>query len=148
MQIASMHFKTRAHASLHDEQLQQNLRKFQGKFVPARRNALVELDDVEATREAARQIRQRALDELDTWLELFEERATAAGATVLWADTPADINRLVLEIAARHDVKKIIKSKSMVSEEAALDPATEAAGLTGGANGLAARHRSHHNDKP
>ena len=40
MQIASMHFKTRAHASLHDEQLQQNLRKFQGKFVPARRNAL------------------------------------------------------------------------------------------------------------
>ena len=91
MQIASMHFKTRAHASLHDEQLQQNLRKFQGKFVPARRNALVELDDVEATREAARQIRQRALDELDTWLELFEERATAAGATVLWADTPADM---------------------------------------------------------
>ena len=130
MQIASMHFKARAHASLHDEQLQQNLRKFQGKFVPARRNALIELDDVEGTREAARQIRQRALDALDTWLELFEENASAAGATVLWADTPADINRLVLEIAARHGVKKIIKSKSMVSEESALDHAIEAAGLT------------------
>src|SRR5204863_7305529 len=114
MQVASMQFKARAHANLHDEQLQQNLRKFQGKFVPARRNALVELDDVEGTREAARQIRQRALDALDTWLELFEENANVAGATVLWADTPADINRLVLEIAARHGVKKIIKSKSMV----------------------------------
>jgi len=130
MQIASMHFKARAHANLHDEQLQTNLKKFQGKFVPARRNALVELDDVEATREAARQIRQRALDELDTWLELFEENATASGATVLWAETPGDINRLVLEIAARHRVKKIIKSKSMVSEESALDHAIEAAGLT------------------
>ena len=130
MQIASMHFKARAHASLHDEQLQQNLRKFQGKFVPARRNALVELDDVEATREAARQIRQRALDELDTWLEVFEANAKASGATVLWAETPADINRLVLEIAARHGVRKIIKSKSMVSEESALDHAIEAAGLT------------------
>src|SRR5436190_17853541 len=130
MQIASMHFKARAHANLHDEQLQTNLKKFQGKFVPARRNALVELDDVEATREAARQIRQRALDELDTWLELFEENATAAGATVLWAETPADVNRLVLDIAARHAVRKIIKSKSMVSEESALDRAIEAAGLT------------------
>lgn len=129
MQIASMHFTERAHASLHDEQLQVNLRKFQGKFVPARRDALRELSDVEATREAARAIRQRALDDLDTWLEIFEANAKASGATVLWAETPADINRLVLEIAARHGVKKVIKSKSMVSEESALDHAIEAAGL-------------------
>ncbi|HEY2816624.1 MAG TPA: lactate utilization protein B [Casimicrobiaceae bacterium] len=130
MQVASMHFTARARASLHDEQLQINLRKFQGKFVPARRDALRELTDVEGTREAARAIRQRALDDLDTWLEMFEANAKASGATVLWAETPADINRLVLDIAARHDVKKIIKSKSMVSEESALDHAIEAAGLT------------------
>ena len=130
MQVASMHFAERAHKSLHDEQLQVNLRKFQGKFVPARRDALRELTDVEGTRDAARDIRQRVLDELDTWLEVFEANAKASGATVLWAETPADINRLVLEIAARHGARKIIKSKSMVSEESALDHAIEAAGLT------------------
>ncbi len=130
MQIASMHFKARAHDNLRDAKLQANLRKFQGKFVPARRNAIAELDDFEGTREAARDIRQRALDDLDTWLTLFEENATARGATVLWAATPADVNRLVLDIAARHAVRKIIKSKSMVSEESALDHAIEAAGLT------------------
>jgi L-lactate dehydrogenase complex protein LldF len=130
MQVASMHFTERARASLHDEQLQINLRKFQGKFVPARRDALRELTDVEGTREAARAIRQRALDNLDTWLEVFEANAKASGATVLWAETSADINRLVLDIAARHNVRKIIKSKSMVSEESALDHAIEAAGLT------------------
>ena len=130
MQVASMNFVARAHVNLHDAQLQRNLKKFQGKFVPARRNALAELDDVEGTREAARAIRQRALDDLDTWLDVFERNAQARGATVLWAETPADINRLVLEIAARHAVKKIIKSKSMVSEESALDHAIEAAGLT------------------
>jgi len=130
MQVASMHFKARAHDSLDNAQLQLSLRKFQGKFVPARRDALTELDDVEATREAARAIRQRALDDLDVWLTLFEENATARGATVLWAETPADVNRLVLDIAARHGVRKIIKSKSMVSEESALDHAIEAAGLT------------------
>jgi L-lactate dehydrogenase complex protein LldF len=129
MQIASMHFKERAHGSLGDAQLQQNLQKFRTKFVSARRQALTELDDVEATRDTARAIRQRALDNLDTWLTIFEANATARGATVLWAQTPDDVNRHVLDIASRHGVAKMIKSKSMVSEESALDRAVEAAGL-------------------
>ena len=130
MQVASMHFKQRAHDSLHDAQLQSSLRKFQGKFVPARRAAIVELDDFEGTRDAARAIRQRALDDLDVWLSIFEESARARGATVLYAQTPAEINALVLDIARRHGVRKIIKSKSMVSEESGLDHAIEAAGLS------------------
>ncbi len=129
MQIASMHFKERAHANLADAQLQGNLQKIKGKFIAHRRDSLTELDDFEATREAARAIRQRALDNLDVWLEIFERNATARGATVLWAETPADVNRHVLDIARRHGVNKIIKSKSMVSEESALDRAIEAAGL-------------------
>jgi L-lactate dehydrogenase complex protein LldF len=130
MQVASMYFKERAHAKLHDAQLQASLRKFQGKFVPARRESIVELDDFEGTRDAGAAIRQRALDDLDVWLTIFDENARARGATVLYAQTPADINALVLEIAVRHGVRKIIKSKSMVSEESGLDHAIEAAGLT------------------
>ncbi len=130
MQVASMHFRERAHDKLHDAQLQANLRMFKDKFVPLRRDSLAELDDFEATREAARAIRQRALDDLDVWLEIFDENARARGATVLYAQTPAEVNALVLEIARRHDVRKIIKSKSMVSEESGLDHAIEAAGLT------------------
>ncbi|MEP7064167.1 MAG: LUD domain-containing protein, partial [Betaproteobacteria bacterium] len=129
MQVASMHFKARAHDKLNDVQLQRNLGKIKGKFVAKRREALVELDDVDATRDAARDIRQRSLDNLDVWLEMFERNAQARGATVLWAETPADINKLVLEIAFRHGVRTIIKSKSMVSEESALDHAIESAGL-------------------
>ena len=129
MQIASMHFKERAHAKLHDEQLQRNLKKIQGKFVAKRRESLLELDDFEATRDAGKAIRQRALDNLDVWLEIFEQNATARGATVLWAEHAAEVNRHVLEIARRHGARKIIKSKSMVSEESALDEAIEAAGL-------------------
>jgi len=129
VQIASMHFKERAHEKLADERLQRNLQKIKGKFVNKRRSAITELDDFEGTREAARAIRQRALDDLDVWLELFEENARARGATVLWARDPDEINRLVLEIAFRHGVRKIVKSKSMVSEESALDLAIEGAGL-------------------
>jgi L-lactate dehydrogenase complex protein LldF len=129
MQVTSMHFKERAHVKLNDERLQHNLKKMQGKFVAKRRAALVELDDFEGTRDAGKAIRGRALDNLDVWLEIFERNATARGATVLWAETPADVNALVLEIAAKHAVKKIIKSKSMVSEESALDHAIEGAGM-------------------
>ena len=66
---------------------------------PSAARRLVELDDFEATREAARAIRQRALDRLDVWLEIFEKNATARGATVLWAETPAEVNKHVLDIA-------------------------------------------------
>jgi L-lactate dehydrogenase complex protein LldF len=130
MQIASMHFKERAHANMANVELQRNLRKIEGKFVAKRRASLTELDDFEATRDAGRAIRQSALDNLDVWLEIFERNAAARGATVLWAETPGDINAHVLDIARRHAVRKIIKSKSMVSEESELDRAIEAAGLT------------------
>jgi len=130
VQIASMHFKELAHANMANAQLQGNLQKIKGKFVAKRRAALVELDDFEATRDAGRAVRQRALDDLDVWLQIFERNATARGATVLWAATPAEINAHVLDIARRHGVRKIIKSKSMVSEESELDRAIEAAGLT------------------
>ena len=130
MQVASMHFKERAHDKLNDALLQENLKKFKTKFVAARRNSLHELADFEVTREHGKAIRNRALENLDVWLETFERNAAARGATVLFAETPADVNALVLEIAAKHDVKKITKSKSMVSEESALDHAIEAAGLT------------------
>jgi len=129
MQVASMHFKERAHVKLHDARLQHNLVRMKDKFVGKRRESLTELDDFEGTREAAQAIRQRALDDLDVWLELFERNATERGARVLFAQTPAEINKLVLDIAARHGVRKIIKSKSMVSEESALDHAVEGAGI-------------------
>jgi L-lactate dehydrogenase complex protein LldF len=129
MKVASMRFKETAHVKLNDERLQFNLKKMQGKFVANRRASLVELDDFEGTRDTAKAIRNRALDNLDVWLETFERNATARGATVLWAETPADVNALVIEIAKKHAVRKIIKSKSMVSEESALDHAIEGAGM-------------------
>src|SRR5438105_14462955 len=129
MQVTSMHFKERAHANMGNAQLQRNLIKIKGKFVAKRRASLTELDDFEGTREAGRAIRQRALDNLDVGLTIFERNATARGATVLWAETPEEINAHVLDIARRHGVSKIIKSKSMVSEESELDRSIEAAGL-------------------
>ena len=124
-----MHFKQRAGQKLADVRLQKNLKKLAEKFVIARTAAVVELDDFEATREAAVERRNRVLANLDQWLQTFERNATARGATVLYAETAEEGARLIVEIATTHGVRKVIKSKSMVSEEIGLNHAFEAAGI-------------------
>ncbi|KVO56118.1 (Fe-S)-binding protein [Burkholderia ubonensis] len=120
MQVQSMHFKARAGQKLADQRLQQNLKKLSTKFVSARADAMTQID-FPATRAALKARRNRALENLDAWLEAFEREATRRGTTVLFADTTADAARLVADIASRHDVKKVIKTKSMVSEEMRLN---------------------------
>lgn len=115
-----MQFKARAGEKLADQRLQQNLTKLSTNFVSARAAAVTEID-FPATRAALKERRDRALDNLDVWLEQFEAAATRRGVTVLYAETARDAARLVADIARRHDVRKVIKTKSMVSEEMRLN---------------------------
>jgi L-lactate dehydrogenase complex protein LldF len=129
MQVASMHFKARAGEKLADAKLQAALKKLQTNFVQGRADRVAELDNFQAIREAGAAIRQHAIEHLDLYLEAFERNATARGAVVHWAESTADANRIICEIAAQHGVRKAIKSKSMVSEECGLNAALEAAGV-------------------
>jgi L-lactate dehydrogenase complex protein LldF len=132
MQIQSMHFKSRASAALANETLQSNLRTFGSAGLAALRARAVEEfgpDAFERLRIAGAAIRDRALATLDTYIERFEREATRRGAQVLFAATGAEARDLVLEICRRHSAKKVVKSKSMLSEEADLNEALEAAGV-------------------
>jgi L-lactate dehydrogenase complex protein LldF len=129
MQLTSHRFKQTAKVKLADARLQAALHKLQGNFVKGRAERVAELDNFTAIRDAAAEIRDRALAHLDTYLEAFERNATARGAVVHWAETTADVNRIVCELASKYGVRKAVKSKSMVSEECALNDALEAAGV-------------------
>jgi len=129
MQITSMHFKATASAKLTNANLQSALKRLQGNFVRGRADRVAEFGNYEEIRSAAAAIRDRALADLDVYLEEFERNAVARGAVVHWAETRQDVNRIVCEIARRHSVTKVVKSKSMVSEECALNEALEAAGV-------------------
>ena len=120
MQVQSMHFKARAKEGLADARLQQNLKKLSTKFVSARAAAMQAID-FPATRAELKARRNRALENLDVWLETFEREAARRGTTVLYAETTREAAQLVAEIARKHDVKKVIKTKSMVSEELRLN---------------------------
>jgi len=129
MRVRSREFKQRAPGKLADANLQAALRKLQGNFVRGRAERVAELDNFEAIRDAAAAIRERALADLDVYLETFERNAMAAGAQVHWAESTEEASRIVCELAARYGVKKAVKSKSMVSEECALNDALAAAGV-------------------
>jgi L-lactate dehydrogenase complex protein LldF len=129
MEIKSMRFKANSEASLANVVLQGNLKNAKGKFVTKRAEAIKEIDDFEGTRDAAAAIRNKVIDNLDLWLERFETKAQETGATVKWARDGAEVCRLVTEIARKHGVTKVTKSKSMLSEEAGLNQALEAAGI-------------------
>jgi len=129
----AMRFHARAGEKLKDAVLQGALRKARPLFVAKRRKGMASLVedglDVEMLRSAAKNIKNRILADLDVWLEIFEQRATARGAEVLWARDGAEAARLVVEIAQREGVSKATKSKSMLSEEADLNAALAAAGI-------------------
>ncbi|MBY0266392.1 MAG: iron-sulfur cluster-binding protein [Burkholderiales bacterium] len=129
MQVTSMHFKARAGGKLADVKLQTALKKLQGNFVKGRADRITELDNFPEIRDAAAEIRDRALANLDLYLDTFEKNAAARGTVVHWAETAADVNRIVREIAAQHGVRKVVKSKSMVTEECGLNDALIDAGL-------------------
>jgi len=129
MQVTAMHFKRKAGANLRNEKLQKALEKLQSKFVDGRAVVIAELSDFEGLRDAAAAIRDRVLNSLDSYLQHFEKEATARGAVVHWAETAEDVNRIVAEIATQHGVQRIVKSKSMVTEECGLNDFLESRGL-------------------
>jgi iron-sulfur cluster protein len=95
-----------------------------------RRQVIARFPGYEQARSEARAIKERAIAELPAHLEVLEERITAQGGRVHHAADAASAGRIVSEIAARHGARKVVKVKSMTSEEIDLNAALEEAGIS------------------
>jgi L-lactate dehydrogenase complex protein LldF len=84
--------------------------------------------DWEAAREACQVIKREAINHLDRYLLQFEQNVTARGGHVFWAANSEEARRYVSDLAVRHGVKTVVKSKSMVTEEIELSAALEKVG--------------------
>ncbi len=87
--------------------------------------------NIDKLRETASQIKQHTLDHLDEHLGRAEKKLQDNGAHVHWAATGEEANRLVLDILQNNGAKKLVKTKSMVSEETGLLPFLEKNGIEG-----------------
>jgi L-lactate dehydrogenase complex protein LldF len=110
-------FEKSAERALADDQLRKNFAFAMGSFIQRRRAVFSDPEETERLRELGCAIKQRALARLPELLEQLEARCTANGIRVHWAETTAVANRIVLEIIESHAAARVVKGKSMVSEE-------------------------------
>ena len=85
--------------------------------------------DPDGLRRLAGEIKQHAIENLDTLLPLAEARLQAGGAQVHWAVDAEAARRQVLEILQRRGATRLVKAKTMVSEEIELAPFLEHHGI-------------------
>lgn len=125
----SPRFADRVEQAMGDAHLRAALDRATSQLGSRRLLALSTLDDARGVRAAARAARMDAIAHLGDYLERFEAQLVANGAHVHWAETPADANRVIADIAKATACRHAVKSKSMVSEETHLNEALEAEGI-------------------
>jgi L-lactate dehydrogenase complex protein LldF len=99
------------------------------RFVSGRAARIAELPQWEGLRQIGSDIRQHTIENMDVYLTQLEQKVISAGGHVHWAETAEDARQIVLQIAKENNVKSVVKSKSMATEEIELNHALEAAGI-------------------
>ncbi|MCL4118088.1 UNVERIFIED_CONTAM: hypothetical protein GTU68_060713 [Idotea baltica] len=83
----------------------------------------------EYLRDLASAIKGNVLSDLDTYLVEFESNALKNGIKVHWASDAEEHNAIIGKILDDNKAKKVVKSKSMLTEECHLNPYIEAKGI-------------------
>lgn len=122
-------FQVLSRKALRDAHLQQTLRNMSARFSQMRLSAFAQLENPEELKERAHKIKKHTLEHLDEYLELLEERIAQLGGRVHWAATAAEARGIIEEVAISNGVKTVVKGKSMVTEEIALNKGLSSRGI-------------------
>lgn len=121
--------RDRTATAITDERLGRALSNAADTFEDRRATAREAFEDAPGVRDLARSIRADVLSRLPDLLAELADNVLALGGYVHWAPTAEDATDYVREVAKRRDAKKIVKGKSMLSEEIGLNPLLEADGI-------------------
>lgn len=80
-----------------------------------------QFSNLEAARERVASIRWKTFESLDKYLIEFEAGFTRNGGKLLWAQDAIEALNEVLSILSKKKIKRVVKSKSMTSEEINLE---------------------------
>lgn len=94
-----------------------------------RDQAAASVPEWEELREVASQIKRHTLSRLDSCLEELETSAKRNGVVVHWARNGEEHNRIVAGLLRERGITRVVKSKSMLTEECALNPWLEKQGI-------------------
>lgn len=119
--VPSAAFRERARAALDDPKLRKSFRGAMDFLRNKRAVQFPDSEELEQLRDLGEAIRKHALANLPALLTQLETRLAANGVQVHWAETANEANEIILRIAQSRQAKRLIKGKSMASEEIELN---------------------------
>ncbi len=114
--------------AMDDKPLQFALSRLADTLMAANRKGYGTMDDSSALRDHAKRVKEHTLAHLDKYLEQLEASVVKLGGKVHFADDSADACKIITDIALKTGCRKVVKSKSMTTEEIHLNPALEKIG--------------------
>ena len=128
-EITTENYVSEAKRAIKNQVLQKALEDLQQRFGPATALAYQKLPEGPELRLKAHDIRMQAIENLDIILEKLSENIRENGGHVFFAKDGPEAIEYALQIARKHHVKRIVKGKSMVTEEIGLNSALIDAGI-------------------
>ncbi|QOV62143.1 LutB/LldF family L-lactate oxidation iron-sulfur protein [Kosakonia pseudosacchari] len=129
LKTSNIPFYDRVQQQIDDPVMRHAVANAQDRIGINRQKMVDELENWPDWRSRAAEIRAHVLDNLDAYLYQLSEKVSANGGHVFFADTREDATRYILQVAREKQARKIVKSKSMVTEEIGMNAALEAAGM-------------------
>ncbi len=126
--MANSELKKEIAGALENDTLRGALERFSRLYVVARDKAYQGYD-FEELRNKVNEIKSYAADHIEEMIDLFEKNAIERGAKVFRAADGKAANEYIAELAKQQNVKKIVKSKSMATEEIHLNEALREEGM-------------------
>jgi L-lactate dehydrogenase complex protein LldF len=130
MHISTDRFTDNVKQALVNRQLQDALAKMKVGFVERRRAAADRLPEFDALRDAARDIKDHTLANLDFYLEKFERKVAENGGAVHWCPDAETARDTILNICRLVNARTVTKGKTMIGEEIEINEFLEANGIT------------------
>jgi L-lactate dehydrogenase complex protein LldF len=115
--------------ALADAQLRRNLGKATTTIRAKRVSVVSELPDWEALRDAGASIKDDVMRHLDRYLLQLEESVTRAGGVVHWARDAAEANAIVAGVVHETGADRVVKVKSLTTDEIGLNESLAVAGI-------------------
>lgn len=128
MKTSDEQFKNRVADNLKNEFMRNAVSSAQERFQTRRQIQVDEIGNWEDWRNHGEEIRKHVLENLDAYLYELSENVVKRGGHVFFAQTAEEASTYIKNIAIEKKAKKIVKAKSMVTEEIHLNAALEAAG--------------------
>jgi L-lactate dehydrogenase complex protein LldF len=129
MKPETTQFRVKAAATLDNKTVLQSLEHVYTGFHEGRLTAAADTPNWEELRTKGKAIKDHTIAHLDYYLGLLADNVEKNGGHVFFAEDAAEAREHVVKLAHDRNVKTVIKSKSMVSEEMALADALIDAGI-------------------